>query len=646
VEKPIFTNGLEEQEEEYKKNSYKKQVLQELKFAENQCINAFETLSSTRILKLAYSTIKSKAGNMTRGIDKTTLDGINDEWFMRTSKALRNESYEFKPVRKVLIPKPNGKKRPLGVGSPRDKIIQQAMRLVMEAVLEPKFENTSHGFRPNRGCHTALREVHSWKGVNWFLEGDISNYFPTINHNLAATLIAKHFKEKRLVHLFWKMARAGQVELVGKKKIFSETEMGVPQGSIISPLVSNLVLDELDKFIQNRINSLNFVNRGIPSFEANPQYKKISAKIINLKKKINRLKAQGLDWSESKLLYIKCLKERRRTRSTRPTPNYMKIEYVRYADDWLIGVWGSYKQTRELKNVIKSFLKTLKLELSEEKTKITHAIKSEAEFLGTTISRRGYEKFRTVKSNRVLKRRSSDGHILLKVPIKKLVKKLVDKKFLELKNEGRWNPLSRAYLAPLPDRDIILNYQSILRGITNYYSFAVNSRQLARIYWILKESLRKTLARKHDIGYREGLKKYGNNISIKFLRKDGKTIILDFACPNLAPRVTDFKGSKLRDPLEFLHRELRTKNSFGLPCSSCNSTQDIEMHHVKHIKTINVKLNSFDQLMAKINRKQVPLCSKCHKDIHAGKYDGKSLKFLTRSTKQKTRMLPDQKKNV
>ena len=151
--------------------------------------NVFEILSRTEILKLAYETIKSKPGNMVRGSTRETLDGISNEWFEKASVKLRHESYKLKPNRRVHIPKANGKLRPLGIASPRDKIIQQAMRMVMETVLEPKFLNSSHGFRPHRGCHTALKEIRSWRGVPWIIEGDIKSFFDSIDHHILEQLL-------------------------------------------------------------------------------------------------------------------------------------------------------------------------------------------------------------------------------------------------------------------------------------------------------------------------------------------------------------------------------------------------------------------------------------------------------------------------
>jgi retron-type reverse transcriptase len=196
------------------------------------CINAFQVIYNPEILKLAYESIKSNPGNMVRGTDKKTLDGLSEQWFKKTSEDLQRESYRPIPARRIYIPKANGKKRPLGISSPRDKIVQQAMKMVMEEVLEPTFHTSAHGFRPHKGCHSALKTIRGWKGVAWFLEGDIKSFFDSIDHHTLEKLIKKHlhFKESRLTNLYWKMVRAGYIEWDTNRRKFvsTEMEMGVP----------------------------------------------------------------------------------------------------------------------------------------------------------------------------------------------------------------------------------------------------------------------------------------------------------------------------------------------------------------------------------------------------------------------------------
>lgn len=180
--------------------------------SDGRCTNAFKLITSKSILLAAYWMLKSKPGMMTKGSDQETLDGINMSWFEKISTDLVRERYQPKPARRIYIPKANGNMRPLGIASPRDRIVQQAMKMILECKLEGSFLTTSHGFRPNRSCHTALREIRDWKGVAWFLEGDIKGFFDNIDHKILASLLEKQFKDARLMNLYWKFAKAGYME--------------------------------------------------------------------------------------------------------------------------------------------------------------------------------------------------------------------------------------------------------------------------------------------------------------------------------------------------------------------------------------------------------------------------------------------------
>lgn len=196
---------------------------------------------------------------MVRGTDNELLDGIPRSWFQRTSLALKAGRFKFRPSRRVNIPKEGGGFRPLGVACPRDKIVQQAARMVMEHVLDRKFLDCSTGFRPKRGCHTALKKIKSWTNARWLLEGDIKKFFDRIDHHLLEKLLKKHFNDPALIQLYWRLVKAGYLEWEVKTKRFNFVtgKLGVPQGGIISPLLSNVVLHELDLFIHKLMEEQN-----------------------------------------------------------------------------------------------------------------------------------------------------------------------------------------------------------------------------------------------------------------------------------------------------------------------------------------------------------------------------------------------------
>jgi group II intron reverse transcriptase/maturase len=584
--------------------------------AAGKCINAFEVLSKTEILRDAYETIKSKSGNMVPGSDKETLDGISETWFSQMSVNLVNESFKPKPSRRVYIPKANGKMRPLGISSPRDKIVQQAMRIVMEMVLEPTFQSTSHGFRPKRGCHSALKNVRSWKGVSWFLEGDIKSFFDSINHQMLARLLEKHFQDQRLINLYWKLVKAGYIEWDKKAHVFVSTDKGVPQGGIVSPLLSNLVLHELDLFIKDIISKKLKENDGVRVELANPVYNKITREI----KSTN---------PEDRRMLRKLYALRRKHPRHIPNPEVTRLEYVRYADDWLVGVWGRKVDAVNLRDKIKVFLEDMQLDLSIEKTLITNARSDRAKFLGTYIKKMVSNKGGTPVTRSGSKiSKLPGGNLWMTAPTHELIERLKAKKFLKIV-KNKWEPLALPELLPLPVKDMILRYRTIIKGFLNFYSFADNRRDLKKLYWILKESLRKTISRKFKIGVTEFMKRFGPNIAIRIRKRNGDVVELDFPSPIIYVNPYLFYGAEVfTDPLAVKDWGISTISALGQPCANCGTEDGIEMHHVKHLKTLNVKLNAFDKHMARVNRKQVPLCSNCHDRVHNGTYHGMALNFF------------------
>lgn len=604
---------------------------------DGRCTNAFNLITSKPMLLAAYWSLRSKPGMMTKGSDEETLDNISMKWFEKTSEDLTKERYQPKPARRVYIPKPNGKKRPLGIASPRDRIIQQAMKMVLEYKLEPTFLETSHGFRPNKSCHTALKEIRSWKGVAWFVEGDIKGFFDNIDHRILANLLQKHFKDTRLINLYWKFVKAGYIEWDTKKIQYTTSEMGVPQGGIISPLLSNLILNEFDAYVDKLKKEWDKKRGKEKDKIINPIYDRTHSRLQYLKKKIQKKGKFSAEYYEIKKEIREVVKKQRQLNSSIPNPKAHPIfKYVRYADDWIIGIWGSRKAALELKTNLKEFLRELKLTLSEEKTLVTNAKKDKARFLGIEIKRFASNRSTILTKSNVLKRnrRIPSGNIWMALPLQSIVHRLVTKGFIERKKK-KWVCKTKLNFISLPMRDVILRYRAIYNGFYNYYRFTDNIKQIRKIYWILKESLRKTLSRKFKLAKRNLLKKYGEYLEKNCQTSGGSTTSINFYYPIPTKNPMDFATNiEPVDPLYAGLWKIRTITSLGEKCSSCESTQDLEMHHLKHIRTINVKLSPFDRDLAKINRKQILLCKECHTKVHKGEYKGKSLKHLASKKRQ------------
>lgn len=575
---------------------------------------------------------------MTPGDDNVTLDGINHSWFRNTNLSLIRDSYVPKPARRVYIPKSNGKLRPLGISPPRDKIVQQAMLFVLETVLEPKFLNSSHGFRPNRSCHTALREIRSWYGCTWFIEGDIKGFFDNINHKILAKHLGKHFNETRFFNLYWKFVKAGYIEWDNKRKKSVVSDLGVPQGSIISPILSNLYLHELDMILKKKIEQFSSLNKNIsPLSTKNPTYNSLTLRISRRYGKISQLKKFPVKHGSEILKLRKeirsLLKLRTKTKSYLPNPKLSPhINYVRYADDWLVGIWGPRSLAVSIKTEIHNFLsRELELELSMEKTLITNTRTGRAKFLGVYIKRNVSNKVTFFKRDLGMnhsRRIRTSGSLVMMMPTSNVINKLIDEGFVKIV-EGSWKSISIPYLIPLNPKDIILRYKSVLSGYKNYFNFVDNKYDLRKIHWLLKESLKSTLCRKWDISKSKLIRKIGRDLSIHYSSKKGMKII-NFAKPDLKWSPMQFMARlSTTDPTNAIKWQIRSNNPLDSSCASCNSQLNVEMHHLKHIKTINVKLNTFDQNLAKINRKQVPLCHNCHQLVHKGQYSGLSLKHLS-----------------
>ena len=241
----------------------------------------YRLLCNKELLTIAYNSIKSKPGNMTPGTDELTLDEMSDKIIKGIIAELRSQTFKFKPVRRVYIPKGNtGNMRPLGVPTPRDKVVQKAMLMIMENIYEPTFSTHSHGFRPGFSCHSALKEIRStWSGTKWAIEGDIKGCYDNVKHQILIDIIRQKIDDERFIQLIWKLLRAG-VEI---NKKLERTKMGTPQGGILSPLLANIYLHELDEFITNLSTQTSSSNNN--SRRENPEYKSIRGKIYRLRTK-------------------------------------------------------------------------------------------------------------------------------------------------------------------------------------------------------------------------------------------------------------------------------------------------------------------------------------------------------------------------
>lgn len=552
-------------------------------------VNDIYTLMfNIEMYEAAYKKLKSNPGNMTPGIDKVTLDGISREVFQKIILSMKDETFQFKPGRRVNIPKANGKTRPLTVAPPRDKIVQEVMRMILEAIFEPTFSENSHGFRPDRSCHTALRQVKTqFGGAFFFIEGDISKCFDSFDHGLLMDLIKERISDERFLRLLWKVFRAGYVEFNRSKLSI----IGTPQGSIISPLLSNVYLNKLDLFVKDM--KSNF-DRGKVA-KVSPEYKRLE--YLRQKALKNACHEEA----------NKILKEMQKIRARLPNdPGFRRLYYVRYADDWIIAIRGTRVETVEMLKSIRNFLKdSLKLDLSHEKTLVTNPRTKSALFLGTLLKISNHTYFHRGKSGQKLR---SVSQLIMTAPLDRIYKKLDSAGFWSI-GEKRSTPRN-LWFHQSKDA-IILLYNSVLRGYLNYYSFVNNFGQVAvSLEWVLKNSCGQLLASKFKLKSILGvINKFGND----FKGDDN----IAFFKPKYTKNIWDFKGKKVKTDLKALYASRISNASLdGLACSKCGSEIQVEMHHVRKLSDLNPKLSEIDRIMIKRRRKQVPLCRPCHMEHH------------------------------
>lgn len=567
----------------------------------------------------AYVNIYANKGSGTKGIDDSTADGFGEDLINQIIEELKDETYQPKPVRRTHIPKKDGKKRPLGIPTFKDRLIQEATRMILEAIYEPNFSDLSHGFRPNRSCHTALEQIrYPFTGAKWFIEGDIKSYFDSINHQVLIDILRKRIKDEKMIRLIWKFLRAGFMEDWQYNKTFS----GTPQGGIISPLLANIYLDEFDKWIENVL--MVEMNEGqAKKRKRNPEYRALEYQLGKLKKKA----AVETDIEKQEALK-KEYKEMRKKLIKLPyydgmNKGYRSIKYVRYADDFLIAVHGSKEDSLTVKARIKEYLeKELKIELSDEKTLITYSQKG-AKFLGYEIRIRNEE---TTKKVNGLPRRVRKGRVQFLMPEGTIEKVIIKNKMVKDINAKQWMPVHRTKLVGLSALEIVETYNAELRGIYNYYSLAENvAVKMGQLHYVMEYSCLKTLANKFKSTIAKIKKKYrqGKYWGIPYETKEGERIAYFYNKGYAKKKVIENNNQVDKIPNEYVYQasgelEQRLKANKCEICSKSGDEHKYEVHHVNKLKNLKGKTR-WEQLMIARQRKTLIVCQQCHYDIHAGR---------------------------
>jgi group II intron reverse transcriptase/maturase len=564
------------------------------------CDELYRQMFNKSLYLLAYGNIYSNQGAMTPGAGDETADGMSEAKIDEIIAAMRGERYRFAPVRRVLIPKKNGKLRPLGLPSWSDKLVGEVVRLLLAAYYEPQFSDRSHGFRKARGCHTALREIqNTWTGTVWFIEGDISDCFGSLSHKVLMAILAEKILDNRFLRLIRNMLKAGYLE----DWQYHQTLSGVPQGGVVSPLLSNIYLHKLDEFIERELIPHNTKGR---HRKRSPAYGGLADRRWHARQRGDRARARDL------------LRQMRALPSRDPMdPGYRRLSYLRYADDVLLGFCGPRAGAEEIKTRLAAFLReTLALELNDSKTLITHARTRAARFLG-------YEILIQHSATKLTKgQRSANGRIALRIPLDVITAQCA-------RYRRRGKPWHRSKLQNLTDYDIVARYGAEYRGIVNYYLLAQDVWRLGKLRWNAGTSMLKTLAAKH----KSTVTAMAARHKAKIVTPHGPRTCFEArkhraGRPDLVARFGGIplkhdRNAVIREPApvpdtiprkELIHR-LRKRR-----CELCEHGATVDVHQIaglKHLGSTGPDQPAWAALMAKMRRKTLIVCAPCHDYIHA-----------------------------
>lgn len=563
-----------------------------------QLEDVYRRLFNPDLYLKAYGRIYRNAGAMTKGATEETVDGMSMTKVNGIIELLKNERYRWTPVRRIHIPKKNGKLRPLGIPTWSDKLLQEVMRSILEAYYEPQFSTTSHGFRPKRGCHTALRDIFvDWTGTVWLIEGDIKGCFDNIDHTVLLSILREKIHDNRFLILVENLLGAGYLEQWNYRPTLS----GTPQGGIISPLLANIYLNRLDKFVEGTL---------IPEFTKGA-VKRHRPEYQRLREKIRRLERKG------EIENLDHLRDKLRTIGSRDhfDPNYRRLKYIRYADDFLLGLDGPKDEAEAIKARLGDFLHDhLKLEMSPEKTLITHAKTEKSRFLGYEIS--------TVNKPGT----PIHGNITMRVP-----PRTIDEKIARYCKHGR--PVHRAELINESDFAIVDKYGREFRGYAQYYAYASNRYKLHRLRWAMQTSMLKTLAAKHQTTLPKMSRKYISKAITNAGTVRCFQVVVQRA--DREPLIATFGGISLETrPFEVIEDQpVNQDNTYSMTeliqrlridrCELCGSRDQIQSHHVRKLADLKrpgrKELPTWKRVMIAQRRKTLIVCHTCHVAIHAGK---------------------------
>ena len=573
--------------------------------------------------KQAYANIYSNKGAITKGVDRNTLDGCSEERVNHLIGLLARREYCPKPVRRTYIPKKNGKLRPLGIPTGDDKLVQEVVRILLEQIYEPIFSENSHGFRPGKSCHSALRQVKNvWNGTKWIIEFDIKGFFDNINHNKMIEFLEKKIDDKRIIHIIRQMLKAGYAQ----DWKYNATWSGTPQGGVISPILANIYLHELDTFMEDMICQFNKGERR----KDNPDYKKLCRQMIIINRELRELRQKFKEGKPLNDARKEILRERREIQKKMRVINsrlhvdseYRRLRYVRYADDFIIGVIGTRKEAESVMLQVKEYINNvLLLEVSEEKTCIADA-NDGVRFLGYDI--KTYTSTKTTKiawGKGTCNRRTISEKMQLHIPSEKMFQYASKNGYGDM---AIFRPKSRPALLRRSDVEILMTYNAEMRGLANYYSLAQGYKTaLQRVIGLAQWSFFATLSHKHKSSIGKVARKmklsaqsgYELKVNINGIPKSYRLFRLKDHEP---PKIHNSNVDTPWDTTRFtMTRSELVQRLNANTCEYCGKTGGyMEVHHIKALKDVQGKKQLWQQMMCAMRRKTMVLCVDCHNELH------------------------------
>ena len=584
----------------------------------------YQNIITLESLKTGLNRTKN---NVSPGLDGEVKSNFTEKKLITLHKELKSQRFKPSPVKRINIPKPDGGIRPLGIASQKDKVVQAAILNLLELLLENIFLDCSYGSRPNRNCHTALKKIKTkWQNITWIINIDIQKYFDTIQHELLLNKLSEYC-DQATIELVRKFVKCGYIDLYNHPNTLEKTEIGIPQGSLISPILSNLYLHTFDCFIENEL--LPTWNRGnerkfISGYQTRKRLTAEEAKAVE------SLNLKGAKEAIERLKHNEWVKAGLPSRDPKDE-NFRRLAYVRYVDDFILGFTGTKVEAEEIKRKIENYLSNeLLLKTNKSKSYISHSSERGIKYLGYYV--------RYLPKNKITKdpkfspeenagvgyqlKATAINPVQLRIPVELLLRRAVERGYAKIRKDDKSiRATSCRKLSSLEDKKIVQRFSSMIRGLMQYYSPANRFSDLWQIVAIYRKSCALTLADKHKLKTAAAAyKRYGPYLKISDPIKEKETVLF---YPTSLKTTANFKLSNpnisladnILDPIQGSYK---SNNSTSNLCQwpGCTNTENLEEHHINPVRNIKKKnLTQFKTWLKKKERKTVTLCREHHMEI-------------------------------